>query len=278
MIPSILSVKFFEGSNSRKRTIVLGLLITDIFAISLSAATAYIVRFSETSNIQGALPSIAQFDYRGILFLVAISWILILTLTGTYNLTHADLMVLNLRLIMRRSVVFFLLLGFISFILRASFSRIVFLTFLMSGMIYLFIFRVAIYFLVLRPLILKKQVTSNLMIVGRNRFDLQSHSDWLIKNRSFGFSVVSRLECKEITKDWIEEFDRILHFRKIDEILLLPGMETDPNFSRFIHYCEDLNLHVNWIPLDSGNLGYWLIPTQQEGIPFLTFEIGRAHV
>ena len=71
---------------------------------------------------------------------------------------------------------------------------------------------------------------------------------------------------------WIEEFDRILHFKEIDEILLLPGMETDPHFSRFIHYCEDLNLHVNWIPLDSGNLGYWLIPSQQEGIPFLTFE------
>jgi exopolysaccharide biosynthesis polyprenyl glycosylphosphotransferase len=110
------------------------------------------------------------------------------------------------------------------------------------------------------------------MIIGRTRLDLQSHSDWLIKNRSFGFSVVSRLECKEITKEWIEEFDRILHFLEIEEILLLPGMETDSNFSRFIHYCEDLNLHVNWIPLDSGNLGYWLIPSQQEGIPFLTFE------
>jgi exopolysaccharide biosynthesis polyprenyl glycosylphosphotransferase len=49
-------------------------------------------------------------------------------------------------------------------------------------------------------------------------------------------------------------------------------METDPNFSKLIHYCEDLNIHVNWIPLDSGNLGYWLIPSPQEGIPFLTFE------
>jgi lipopolysaccharide/colanic/teichoic acid biosynthesis glycosyltransferase len=49
-------------------------------------------------------------------------------------------------------------------------------------------------------------------------------------------------------------------------------MESDPNFSKFIHYCEDLEIHVNWIPLDSGNLGYWLIPSPQEGIPFLTFE------
>jgi exopolysaccharide biosynthesis polyprenyl glycosylphosphotransferase len=49
-------------------------------------------------------------------------------------------------------------------------------------------------------------------------------------------------------------------------------MESDKNFSKFIHYCEDLEINVNWIPLDSGNLGYWLIPSAQEGIPFLTFE------
>jgi putative colanic acid biosynthesis UDP-glucose lipid carrier transferase len=49
-------------------------------------------------------------------------------------------------------------------------------------------------------------------------------------------------------------------------------MESDKNFSKFIHYCEDLEMNVNWIPLDSGNLGYWLIPSAQEGIPFLTFE------
>jgi exopolysaccharide biosynthesis polyprenyl glycosylphosphotransferase len=78
--------------------------------------------------------------------------------------------------------------------------------------------------------------------------------------------------CPEITISWIEEFDRLLRYNKITEILLLPGMESDPNFSKFIHYCEDLEIHVNWIPLDSGNLGYWLIPSPQEGIPFLTFE------
>ncbi|MFM8596307.1 MAG: sugar transferase, partial [Flavobacteriales bacterium] len=68
---------------------------------------------------------------------------------------------------------------------------------------------------------------------------------------------------------------RILLYNKITELLMLPGMETDPNFSKFIHYCEDLNIHVNWIPLDSGNLGYWLIPSPQEGIPFLTFDQSR---
>jgi exopolysaccharide biosynthesis polyprenyl glycosylphosphotransferase len=94
----------------------------------------------------------------------------------------------------------------------------------------------------------------------------------LIAHRTLGFTIASRLVCTEINSVWLEEFDRILRYKKITEVLMLPGMESDPNFSKFIHYCEDLDIHVNWIPLDSGNLGYWLIPSPQEGIPFLTFE------
>ena len=111
-----------------------------------------------------------------------------------------------------------------------------------------------------------------MMIVGRKKEDLEEHTDWLMAHRSLGFTIASRLACEEITSTWIEEFDRLLRYQKITEVLLLPGMESDPNFSKFIHYCEDLDIHVNWIPLDSGNLGYWLIPSPQEGIPFLTFE------
>ena len=111
-----------------------------------------------------------------------------------------------------------------------------------------------------------------MMIVGRSAKDLKDHSEWIIENRTLGYSVVSRVICNQISSEWIEEFDRILRYKKIDEVLLLPGMESDKNFSKFIHYCEDLEININWIPLDSGNLGYWLIPTPQEGIPFLTFE------
>jgi exopolysaccharide biosynthesis polyprenyl glycosylphosphotransferase len=55
------------------------------------------------------------------------------------------------------------------------------------------------------------------------------------------------------------------------EVLLLPGIENDANFAKFLHYLQDLGVHVNWIPLNSGNFGYWLIPAPQEGSPFLTF-------
>jgi exopolysaccharide biosynthesis polyprenyl glycosylphosphotransferase len=99
----------------------------------------------------------------------------------------------------------------------------------------------------------------------------QQYSDWIIKNRLLGFAVISRMECLAIDSAWLDEFERILHFTPIDEILLLPGMESDKNFSRFVHYCEDLGIKTNWIPLDSGNLGYWLIPQPQVGVPFLAF-------
>jgi exopolysaccharide biosynthesis polyprenyl glycosylphosphotransferase len=143
---------------------------------------------------------------------------------------------------------------------------------LSSGLVYLFLVRIGIYGLILRPMILRKKVSSNLMIVGRKKAEVEEHGDWLIANRTLGFTIASRLVCTEINSSWIEEFDRLLRYKKITEVLMLPGMESDPNFSKFIHYCEDLDIHVNWIPLDSGNLGYWLIPSPQEGIPFLTFE------
>jgi exopolysaccharide biosynthesis polyprenyl glycosylphosphotransferase len=248
------------------------MLIPDAIAIALSAVTAYNFRFPDAEALIDGKPAIAQFEYRGILVVLVCAWILVLVATGTYRFNHATLVVFNLRLIIKRSVTYFFALGFLSFILKASFSRSVFLVMLGSGIIYLFIMRISIYGLVLRPLILKKKVSSNMMIVGRLKSDLEEHSDWLIANRTLGFTIASRLVCTEITSSWIEEFDRLVRYQKITEVLMLPGMESDPNFSKFIHYCEDLDIHVNWIPLDSGNLGYWLIPSPQEGIPFLTFE------
>lgn len=141
-----------------------------------------------------------------------------------------------------------------------------------SGLVFLFITRIVVATLILRPLIMQKKIHTKMMIIGRDKKDIEDHSEWVITNRRLGFAVVSRLVCSEITLDWIEEFDKLLRHKKITEVLLLPGMESDKNFSKFIHYCEDFKIHVNWIPLDSGNLGYWLIPSPQEGIPFLTFE------
>ena len=268
--PLIQRVK--ENANPQQVVILALMLIPDALAIAFSAITAYNFRFPDAQASIDGVPAIAQFEYRGILTLLVVAWIGTLIATGTYRFNHATLVVFNLRMIIKRSFTFFFFLGFISFILKASFSRSLFLVMLGSGLIYLFIVRIMIYWLVLRPMIMKKKVASKMMIVGRQKKDLEAHSDWLIKNRSLGFTISARLVCPEISLKWVEDFDRLLRHNKITEVLLLPGMESDPNFSKFIHYCEDLDIHVNWIPLDSGNLGYWLIPSPQEGIPFLTFE------
>ena len=257
---------------NNKLSVVAVLILSDFICIFLSAITAFQFRFPQNSLDTDSKPAIAQFDYRGILLLIVLSWLFLFILTGIYRFKHANLFVLNLQLVIKRSVYFFFFLGFISFILKASFSRIVFGVMLVSGLIYLILGRLITYFLILKPLILKKKVISKMMVVGRSAKDLNNHSEWIIENRSLGYSVVSRVICNQISSEWIEEFDRILRYKKIDEVLLLPGMESDKNFSKFIHYCEDLEININWIPLDSGNLGYWLIPTPQEGIPFLTFE------
>ena len=268
--PLVLRIK--ERANTQQVVILALMLIPDSIAIALSAVTAYAWRFPDATTLVDGKPAIAQFEYRGILAFLVISWILVLIATGTYRFNHATLVIFNLRMIFKRSFTFFFFLGFLSFILKASFSRSVFLVMLGSGLVYLFLVRISVYGLILRPMILRKKVSSNMMIVGRKKEELEEHTDWLMAHRSLGFTIASRLVCTEITSTWIEEFDRLLRYQKITEVLLLPGMESDPNFSKFIHYCEDLDIHVNWIPLDSGNLGYWLIPSPQEGIPFLTFE------
>ena len=268
--PLVLRIK--ERANTQQVVILALMLIPDSIAIALSAVTAYSWRFPDATTLVDGKPAIAQFEYRGILAFLVISWILVLIATGTYRFNHATLVIFNLRMIFKRSFTFFFFLGFLSFILKASFSRSVFLVMLGSGLLYLFLVRISVYGLILRPMILRKKVSSNMMIVGRKKEDLEEHTDWLMAHRSLGFTIASRLVCTEITSTWIEEFDRLLRYQKITEVLLLPGMESDPNFSKFIHYCEDLDIHVNWIPLDSGSLGYWLIPSSQEGIPFLTFE------
>jgi exopolysaccharide biosynthesis polyprenyl glycosylphosphotransferase len=142
---------------------------------------------------------------------------------------------------------------------------------LTSGLLYLLLGRLLTYFIFLKPLILKKRIISKMMIIGTSSKDLNDYSEWIIKHRLLGYAVISRVKCLEISSTWLDEFERFLKFTPIDEILFLPGMESDKNFSRFVNYCEDLGIRTNWIPLDSDNLGFWLIPQAQEGIPFLTF-------
>ena len=271
-MPNLLTDLTVRLKENNKLAVASILILSDFICITLSAITAFQFRFPDKNLEADSRPAIAQFDYRGILLVIILSWLSIFIVSGIYRFKHANLFVLNLQLVIKRSIYFFFFLGFISFILKASFSRIVFAIMLGSGLVYLLLGRLVSYFIFLKPLILKKKIISKMMIVGRSSKDLKNHSEWIIQNRTLGYSVVSRVECHQIASAWIEEFDRILRYKKIDEVLLLPGMESDKNFSKFIHYCEDLEININWIPLDSGNLGYWLIPSAQEGIPFLTFE------
>ena len=153
--PLIQRVK--ENANPQQVVILALMLIPDALAIAFSAITAYTFRFPDAQALADGAPAIAQFEYRGILTFIVIAWIGTLIATGTYRFNHATLVVFNLRMIIKRSFTFFFFLGFISFILKASFSRSLFLVMLGSGLIYLFIVRIMIYWLVLRPMIMKKK-------------------------------------------------------------------------------------------------------------------------
>jgi FlaA1/EpsC-like NDP-sugar epimerase len=236
---------------SQKVTISLALVLVDALALLSAAVIAYSFRFRSSLFESEGQPTIAAFDYKIILGLVVLGWILSFGISGIYSLNHDSLFILNLQYLIKRSIVYFFSLGFLSFVTRASFSRTVFIALLLSGLFTLILFRTLLHLLLLRTLIKQKKISTRLMIVGRTMCESQQYSDWIIKNRLLGYAVVSRVECASISSTWLDEFERILKFTPIDEILLLPGMESDKNFSRFVHYCEDLGIKTNWIPLDS---------------------------
>jgi len=263
---------------SHKVTISAALIVVDGLALISAAAIAYNFRFRSSLFESEGQPSIAAFDYKLILSLVLLGWLLSFGLSGIYSLNHDSLLIFNLQSLIKRSMVYFFSLGFLSFVTRASFSRTVFVILLLSGLINLILVRTLLYFIFLTPLIKRKRFCTRLIIVGRTMRESQQYSDWIIKNPLLGYAVVSRMECTAISSTWLDEFERILKFTSIDEILLLPGMESDKHFSRFVHHCEDLGIKANWIPLDSGNLGYWLIPKPRVGVPFLAFSQSKISV
>jgi len=233
---------------SHKTTISILLVVVDALALLTAAVIAYNFRFRSTLFEPELQPSIATFDYELILGFVIFGWLLTFSFSGIYRLNHDSLFILNLQSVIKRSLVYFFSLGFLSFVTRASFSRTVFVILLISGLSILIFSRTILHFALMRPLIKRKRLSTQLMIVGRTMRESQQYSDWIIKNRLLGYSIVSRMECASISSTWLDEFERILKFTPIDEILLLPGMEGDKNFSRFVHYCEDLGIKTNWIP------------------------------
>jgi exopolysaccharide biosynthesis polyprenyl glycosylphosphotransferase len=263
---------------SNRLTIRIVILTLDAFALGIAATIAYAFRFKSSLFESTLQPSIATIDYQVILFFITLGWLFTFAISGIYRLEHDNLFTLNLQSLLKRSFSYFFALGFVSFLTRASFSRTVFITQIVVGILSLIATRSIVYFTLLRPMIKSKKISTRLMIIGKSMQEAQQYSDWIIKNRLLGYAVVSRVECASISSAWLDEFERILKFTPIDEILLLPGMESDKNFSRFVHYCEDLGIKTNWIPLDSGNLGYWLIPQPQVGIPFLAFSQSKISI
>jgi exopolysaccharide biosynthesis polyprenyl glycosylphosphotransferase len=243
----------------------------DFFAVVSASLLSYSARFELKSSADLEIAAQYNVSSRFILVLVSLGWLLALALNGTYSNSHSNIANLNLRMIFRRSLTYFFLFGFLSFIFKASFSRGIFVFMFFSGITMIFIFRTLFLYLVVRKFFNKNRYITNLIIIGTSDLEIEKYTDWIIKNRQLGYKVKLRLICETISYEWIEFFDQELEKVPDPEILLLPGMESDPNFAKFLHYLEDLKIHLNWVPLNSGNFGYWQTPAAQEGSPFLTF-------
>ena len=128
---------------SVKVTISILLLAIDSLSVGLAATFAFALRFRSTLFDTEGQPSLAIFDYKLILGFVALGWLLTLGFSGIYGLKHDSLFILNLQGLLKRSLVYFFSLGFLSFVTRASFSRTIFVALLISGLFNLIFFRLS---------------------------------------------------------------------------------------------------------------------------------------
>jgi len=262
---------FSFNIGTRKVLFPIIFFILDLLSIFSSALISFLGRFDLNFNANLEVAKQYNVDSHSVLFLISLLWVLVLAFTGTYRYSHSNLANSNFAMVFRRSIRFFFALGFLSFMTKASFSRGIFFLMLILGLFFIFINRMIVQFLIFNFLFERKRLITPLFIVGKSSKEIEKYSDWIINNRKLGFKVSGRITCNQIDFDWVNQFDAKTQRESDFEVLLLPGIETDANFAKFLHYLEDFGIHVNWIPLNSGNFGYWLIPSPQEGSPFLTF-------
>ena len=111
---SVVNSPMLHNLKSHKSTISLLLIAVDAMALLTAAVIAYNFRFRSTLFEPELQPSIATFDYELILGIVIFGWLLTFSFSGIYRLNHDSLFILNLQSVIKRSLVYFFSLGYLS--------------------------------------------------------------------------------------------------------------------------------------------------------------------
>ena len=160
--------------------------ISDLVGISFSAYFALIARFGAEETLPTINVYILQFDYLGLLVVLALGWVLSLIMTGAYD-SNSSLNLLNdLQILTKCSVIYFFALGFTSFVFRASFSRMIFVLFLIAGLFSIFTCRFIVHLLIIRPKMKKREFAKEMLLVGRDSQEIKQYSEWISDNPSLG--------------------------------------------------------------------------------------------
>lgn len=281
-LQKIACLKMFQSQRNRRKYVIYLIncvkFMLDATAIGIGAALSFRNRFQNSGKVNPTNTALQNIPYAQLLIIISIGWLVTLYFSEYKNSNRQTILYLDPLKIVRPSVIYFFAIGFLSFMTKASFSRSIFFLHICSGIFLLVVSRILLFTFAVRPLIKTKRISTRLLIIGRTSKEIDQYVDWIIENQNLGYKVSGKLMCPEISFDWITKFDQFLLKNHTEEILILPGLEVDHNFIKFIHYLDDLKLHVNWVPLNSGNIGYWQIPVVQEGRPFLTFKDSRLTI
>ena len=95
-----------------KKVLIFAILLTvDFLAISLSVITSYQFRFKILTFFPDSELGSSEINYKLFLLIVILGWLTTLIVTGTYQFTHANLFVLNVQNVLKRTMYFFFILG-----------------------------------------------------------------------------------------------------------------------------------------------------------------------
>lgn len=264
-------VMYKKSSLPRNRVLFyLLVLIPDAISIFIAGLVAVQLRFDDVAQLTGV--GGIDFNYQYVVAFISIGWLILLILTRTYQYSHSAFLLLHQQGKIKKSLFFFFGVGFFSFIFKVEFSRSIFVTMLCLGIVLMTVNRVLFHFLLIRNLMKKRIISTELILIGLNSNLLSNYKNWIVSNRNLGYRIKKVISTRVIDLSLIETLESEFKRDNSLEVLLLPGLEVDRNFAKFINFLEDLKIHVNWVPLDSGSIGYWRLPTEQTGVPFLTFE------
>ncbi len=201
------------------------LLPLDYIMIVLAGLTAYYLRFSDLfSSWRPAIFELTLEDYLKILLPLALSWIIVFSLSGLYAIKSARRLFKEVYRVVLACSTGFMLVVILIFIRRELFdSRFIILAGWLLSIFFVSLGRVFVRFLQRR--LYKAGIGIRKVVVVGSSKTADSLIGLFSQNKAFGYEIVKRLRDFEL--ETAQELSDFIKINEVDEVL-----QADPNLTK----------------------------------------------